>query len=92
MSWFRGLFVLGGTWLALAGASFGAPAADAQLDAVLARMDQASTTFKGLAADIRKVSHTEVVNIDDGGLGHDPGKAPETARYADPHRSDESTP
>jgi outer membrane lipoprotein-sorting protein len=64
MSWFRGLFVLGGTWLALAGASFGAPGADAQLDAVLARMDQASTTFKGLAADVRKVSHTEVVNID----------------------------
>ena len=27
-------------------------------------MDQASATFKGLTADVRKVSHTEVVNID----------------------------
>ena len=65
MSWFRGLFVLAGTWLALAGASFGAPSADAQLDAVLARMDEASAAFKGFAADVRKVSHTEVVNIDE---------------------------
>ena len=28
-------------------------------------MDQASLTFKGLTADIRKVSHTDVVNIDE---------------------------
>jgi outer membrane lipoprotein-sorting protein len=69
MSWFRGLFVLAGTWLALAGASFGAPSGDAQLDAVLARMDEAAATFKGFAADVRKVSHTEVVNIDEVDLG-----------------------
>jgi outer membrane lipoprotein-sorting protein len=28
-------------------------------------MDQAATNFKGLTADIRKLSHTDVVNVDD---------------------------
>ena len=65
MTWFRTLFVLIGTLLALAAASFGAPPADPPLDAVLARLDQASTTFKGLTADIRKIAHTDVVNVDD---------------------------
>jgi outer membrane lipoprotein-sorting protein len=64
MTRFRGLFALSGTVLALVGASFGAPPADAQLDAVLAHMDQSSLTFKGLTADIRKVSHIDVVNVD----------------------------
>src|ERR1039457_424385 len=65
MSWFRTLFVPIGTVLALAGASYGARPADAPLDAVLARLDQASANFKGLTADIRKMSHTDVVNVDD---------------------------
>ncbi len=65
MSWFRILSVLGGALLALAAASFGAPPADAALDGVLARLDQNSATFKGLTADIRKMSHTDVVNVDD---------------------------
>ena len=64
MTWFRSLFVLSGTLLALAAASFSAPPADAPLDAVLARLDQASLNFKGLTADIRKVSRTDVVNVD----------------------------
>ena len=65
MSWFRTLFVPIGTVLALAAASYGARPADAPLDAVLARLDQASANFKGLTADIRKMSHTDVVNVDD---------------------------
>src|ERR1039457_6777363 len=65
MTWYRTLLVLSGAQLALAAASFGAPAADTSLDAVLARLDQASATFKGLTADIRKTSHTDVVNVDD---------------------------
>lgn len=65
MIWFRRLFVLSGALLSLAAASFGAPAADPSLDAVLARLDQASSTFKSLTADIRKMSHTDVVNVDD---------------------------
>ena len=64
MTWFRTLFVLSGTLLSLAAASFGAPPADPALDAVLARLDQASATFKGLTADIGKVSHTDVLNVD----------------------------
>jgi outer membrane lipoprotein-sorting protein len=48
--------------LALAAASF---AADPALDAALARVDQASTGFKGLTANLRKVAHTEVVGKDD---------------------------
>src|ERR1035437_1786091 len=65
MTWFRTLFVPIGTLLSLAAASFGAPPADPMLDAVLARLDQVSTTFKGLTADIRKLAHTDVVNADD---------------------------
>src|ERR1039457_2274285 len=64
MTWFRRLFVLSGTVLALAAASLSAPPADTPLDAVLARLDQASATFKALTADIRKVSHNDVVNVD----------------------------
>jgi outer membrane lipoprotein-sorting protein len=65
MTWFRTLFVLMGTLLGLASGSFGAPPADPALDAVLARLDQAASNFKGLTADIRKIAHTEVVNVDD---------------------------
>ena len=65
MAWLRTLFVLSGALLALAAASLGAPPADAPLDAVLARLDRASLNFKGLTADIRKMSHTDVVNVDD---------------------------
>jgi outer membrane lipoprotein-sorting protein len=64
MTAFRTLFVLSGTVLALAGASWGASPADTPLDGALARLDQASLTFKGLTADIRKVSHIDVVNVD----------------------------
>ena len=65
MVWYRTLLVLSGVPLSLAAASFGAPPADTPLDAVLARLDQASASFKGLTADIRKVSHTDVVNVDE---------------------------
>jgi outer membrane lipoprotein-sorting protein len=48
---------------------FGAPPADDPLGAVLARMDQTAATFKGLKADIKKVAHTEVINVDDIDVG-----------------------
>jgi outer membrane lipoprotein-sorting protein len=64
MTWYRTLFVVSGAQLVLAAAGFGAPPADTPLDAVLARLDQVSASFKGLTADIRKVSHTDVVNVD----------------------------
>jgi len=41
------------------------PAAGAEtLEAVLARMDQTAPSFKGLSAQLRKVSHTAVINED----------------------------
>ena len=39
-------------------------AAAETLEAVLARMDQAAPSFKGLTAQLRKVSHTAVINED----------------------------
>jgi outer membrane lipoprotein-sorting protein len=44
---------------------FGAPQASNPLEAALARMDQAAATFKGLTADIHRVSHTDVVDKND---------------------------
>src|ERR1035438_1671684 len=64
MTWFRTLFVPIGT-LGLVSVSLGMPAADPPLDAVLTRLDQAAINFKGLTADIRKIAHTDVVNVDD---------------------------
>lgn len=64
MTWLRRLYVLGGAVLGFASANFAASPAEAPLDAVLTRMDQAAVNFKGLSADIRKVSHTDVVNVD----------------------------
>jgi len=65
MTWFRTLFVLMGTLLGLASASLAMPSADPSLDAVLARLDESAINFKGLTADIRKIAHTDVVNVDD---------------------------
>ena len=62
---FRNLSVLTGTLILLAAAGFGAPLADTGLEAVLKKMDQAAANFKGLTAEIRKLSHTQVVNVDD---------------------------
>jgi outer membrane lipoprotein-sorting protein len=41
-----------------------ARSADDELAAALARMDDAGASFKGLSANIRKVSHTAVINED----------------------------
>jgi outer membrane lipoprotein-sorting protein len=65
MRWFRTLFVPIGTLLGLVSASMGMLAADPPLDAVLARLDQAAINFKGLTGNIRKIAHTDVVNVDD---------------------------
>jgi outer membrane lipoprotein-sorting protein len=42
----------------------GSAVADETLEAVLARMDQSAPAFKSLAAQLRKVSHTAVINED----------------------------
>src|SRR5258707_8656915 len=59
------VFVLLCTLWMPAGTGFGAPQAGNTLEATFARMDQAAATFKGLTADIRQQSHTEVVDKDD---------------------------
>jgi len=64
MTWFRTTFVLSSALMALALTGSGAAVSDPALDAVMAGIDQAAATFKGLSADIKKVSHTEVVNVD----------------------------
>jgi outer membrane lipoprotein-sorting protein len=56
--------VLIGTEAAVLGPQFGASAADSSLQPVFSRMDQASAKFKGLKADMRKLSHTAVINED----------------------------
>ena len=43
---------------------WGASAADSSLAATLARMDEAAVKFKGLEADMQKISHTAVINED----------------------------
>ena len=43
---------------------FGARAADNLLAETFARMDQASARFKGLSANVKKVSHTAVIDED----------------------------
>jgi outer membrane lipoprotein-sorting protein len=65
MTRFRTLFVFAGTLMVTAIAGFGAPPADSGLEAALKTMDQASASFKGLTADIKKLAHTQVVNVDD---------------------------
>jgi outer membrane lipoprotein-sorting protein len=40
-------------------------AVDNSLDAVFARIDKAAATFKGLTADMKRTSHTELVNAND---------------------------
>jgi len=65
MTGFRAPFVFTSTLLLAASALFGAPLADSSLETVMKNMDQASSSFKGLTADIRKLAHTQVVNVDD---------------------------
>ena len=58
-------------WAAVAVAILCARAAAAgeTLETVLGRMDQAAPTFKSLAAQLRKVSHTAVINEDTVDIG-----------------------
>lgn len=60
----RLVFVLIGSVAALVGPQVGASAADNSLQAVFRGMDQASAKFKGLKAEMRKLTHTEVINED----------------------------
>jgi outer membrane lipoprotein-sorting protein len=59
------VFVLGCTLWAATVAGFGAPQAEGSLEETFARMDKSAAAFKGLTADIRQVSHTEVVSTDE---------------------------
>jgi outer membrane lipoprotein-sorting protein len=45
--------------------NFGALAADTSLQTVFTRMDQAAAKFKGMTADVRRVSHEGVINEDE---------------------------
>lgn len=62
MRLFRSSFVWIGSLAIVLASPFGMPGADASLQAVFDRMDQASARFKGLKADMRKLTHTEVIN------------------------------
>ncbi len=64
MRQFRVAFVLIGTVAVLLPMVSSAPAADNSLPAVFNLMDQAAAKFKGLKADVKKVSHTAVINED----------------------------
>ena len=44
---------------------FGTWAADPSLEAALARMDAAAAKFHGLRADVKRVTHTEVMHLDE---------------------------
>ena len=57
------------TVAALLCAQVGALGADNSLQAVYDRMDQASTRFKGLKADMKKVTHTDILNENSEDLG-----------------------
>ena len=46
-----------------------ARAADGSLQEVFSRMDQAAAKFKGLKADMRKLTHTDVINEDSVDVG-----------------------
>jgi outer membrane lipoprotein-sorting protein len=57
--------VLAGTLLGATGLGFGAPQAGNSLEAVLAAMDKTAANFRGLTADVRRLSYTEVVDKSD---------------------------
>jgi len=64
MRLFRLAFVETITLTILTAPHFGAVAADNSLQAVFTHMDQTSAKFKGLKADMKKLSHTAVINED----------------------------
>lgn len=59
------VFVLSCTIWAATVNGFGAPQAGSSLEETFGRMDKAAAAFKGLTADIRQLSHTDVVSKDD---------------------------
>jgi outer membrane lipoprotein-sorting protein len=61
----RFVLVLAGTVLVAGVRGFGAPQAGSTLEAALARMDETAAKFKGLTANIHRVSHTDVVDKND---------------------------
>jgi len=61
MTRFRSLFAIA----AILAASSLAPAADSSLETVFARIDKAAANFKTLTADVKRTSHTELVNANE---------------------------
>ncbi|HEY2012709.1 MAG TPA: outer membrane lipoprotein-sorting protein [Bryobacteraceae bacterium] len=73
---FRLTFVLCSTLALVSIPQIGAAPADSSLQAVFGRMDQASVKFKGLKADMKKLSHTDIINEDSVDTGTITVKAP----------------
>jgi outer membrane lipoprotein-sorting protein len=65
MTGFRSLFVATITLAAMTASPGGARAADASLQTAFGRLDKAAASFKGLAADMKRVQHTELVNANE---------------------------
>lgn len=63
------VLVLIGTTLLAAVPGFGDSPAEDPLAAALARMDQTASTFKGIVADMKKVAHNDVINVDETDVG-----------------------
>lgn len=63
------VLVLISTTLFPAARGFGAPPANDPLAAVLAKMDETAVSFKGLKADMKKVAHNDVINVDETDVG-----------------------
>lgn len=63
------ILVLIGTGLGGVIGGLGASPAPDSLDAVLARMDQTAATFRGLKADMKKVAHNNVIDVDETDTG-----------------------
>jgi len=82
----RSPFVFTATLLACALSPFGAQAADTSLESVFARMDKAASTFRGMTANIKRTTHTELVNaneVDEGVITVKRSKKGETAILID---------
>ncbi|HWB87158.1 MAG TPA: outer membrane lipoprotein carrier protein LolA [Bryobacteraceae bacterium] len=69
MRYFSAAAVLSSTFLLAGPLLAGQSGGDNSLESVFARMDRAASSFKGLSADLKKVSHTAVINEDTVDIG-----------------------
>lgn len=81
-------------WVGIAVAAFGAPLAAGPLETTLARIDQAAAGFKGLTADLKMTSHTDVINentVDEGMIYVKRSKPKELDMLVDFQKPDKKT-